>query len=215
MTAVRAVWTDFGGVLTPPVAQTLERFCADARVPVEEFQRAMRAVAQDCGVADPMAPLDTPLLDQRAWEVRMERELAGAGVPADLSDFPQRWFADRAINDTWVATLRRLRAAGVFVGLLSNMPPAWDRYWRDMVAPELFADLVLSFEVGVRKPEPAIFAVAGDRAAVPPQQCVLVDDLPANCAAARSAGWQAVCFSDTTTVNAALAELLGDPAVAR
>jgi len=207
--ARRAVWTDFGGVLTPPVAQTLARYCAQIGVPVEAFGAAMRAVAADAGVVDVMAPLDTPLMDQRTWERAMEDALADQGLSAQLADFPSRWFADRSTNQSWVAALRALRARGVFVGLLSNMPPAWDRYWRATVAPDgLFDDVVLSFEVGCRKPEPAVFALAAARAGTTPDRCLLVDDLEPNCAAAREAGWHAVRFESTPQAEQALGALL-------
>lgn len=203
--SVRAVWTDFGGVLTPPVGDTLGRYCAWLRVPVPVFRSAMAEVATECGVTDPMAPLDIPLVDQVTWERRMGGVLARHGYRVDLSGFPDRWFADRAVNAEWVVRLRGLRERGIFVGLLSNMPPAWDPYWRLMTAPaDLFDGVVLSFEVGCRKPEAAMFAVAAQRSGVPAGECLLVDDLPANCAGARAAGWHAVEFQDAASAGDAV-----------
>lgn len=201
-----AIWTDFGGVLTPPVGESVARFCGAAGLEPDVFQAAMRAVAERNGVRDAMAPLDTPLITQQTWERQMaEAVTAITGEPADLSDFPERWFADRAVNDSWVGWLRGRHRDGGFVGLLSNMPPAWDPYWRRMAPPDgLFTDVVLSFQVGCRKPEPAIFALAARRAGRDPGDCVLVDDLPANCDGARAAGWRAVRFTDTASAAAEL-----------
>jgi len=204
-----AIWTDFGGVLTPPVAESVAGFCRDTRLQPAVFQEAMRAVARRHGVSDPMAPLDTPLIDQVTWEQQMAAAVkARTGDIVDLSDFPRRWFADRPVNDTWIAQLRAWRRDGRFIGLLSNMPPAWDAHWRRMVAPDgLFDDVVLSFQVACRKPEPAMFALAARRAGLDPAQCVLVDDLPANCAGAVAAGWRSVCFTDARSASAAIADL--------
>jgi putative hydrolase of the HAD superfamily len=204
-----AIWTDFGGVLTPPVANTVTRFCRDARLEPAVFQQAMRAVAARHGTTDAMAPLDTPLIGQHTWEQQMVAAVkAITGDIVDLSDFPRRWFADRAVNQPWIAQLRAWRRAGRFVGLLSNMPPAWDEHWRRMVpADELFDSVVLSFQAGCRKPEPAIFALAARLAGQAPADCLLVDDLPANCDGARAAGWQAVCFTDATDAITRIAEL--------
>jgi putative hydrolase of the HAD superfamily len=130
--------------------------------------------------------------------------LADSGVAVDLSRFGERWFAGRPPNHSWVRRLREFRERGVFVGLLSNMPPSWDEQWRRMVSPELFDDVVLSFQVGSRKPDPEIFALAVRRCGVPAEECVLVDDLPENCAGARATGWQAVHFTDA---DAAATEL--------
>lgn len=208
---VRAVWTDYGGVLTPPVAETLEPFCARLGVPSATLLAAMRQVARDCGAGDDvMAPLDTPLLTQETWEHRMKEALAThSGVHVDLSDYPARWFADRAVNQPWLDTLHRLRRQGVFVGLLSNMPPAWDRHWRLAVPPEgLFDAVVLSYESGCRKPEREIFRMAAERAGVPGDQCVLVDDLAVNCAGAEQAGWHAVDFTDAADATARVEALV-------
>ncbi|MFJ4834146.1 HAD family hydrolase [Streptomyces sp. NPDC088747] len=201
---VRAVWTDYGGVLTPPTAQSMESFSARLGVPSAQLLAAMRQVSRDCGAGeDLMAPLDTPLLTQETWERRVEEALAAhSGIRVDLSDYPARWFADRAVNQPWLDTLYRLRGRGVFVGLLSNMPPAWDRHWRLAVPPEdLFDAVVLSYDSGCRKPEEEIFRLAAERAGMRPEECVLVDDLAVNCAGAVRAGWHGVEFTGAATAT--------------
>ncbi|GAA3505063.1 hypothetical protein GCM10019016_121760 [Streptomyces prasinosporus] len=210
--AVRAVWSDFGGVLTPPVDRDLEDFCAREGLPAAAFRRAMAEVARPFG-GDVMAPLDTPLLSEEEWARRMAAELArDAGVEADLSGFGERWFRGRRTNDAWLRFLRGLHDGGLFVGMLSNMPPAWDRQWRRMVQPDgLFDALVLSFEVGSRKPERRIFEIAAEAAGVPAESCVLIDDSAANCAGAEAAGWQAVHFTDAERAAARLRPLLALP----
>ncbi|GHH24870.1 HAD family hydrolase [Streptomyces rubradiris] len=209
---VRAVWTDFGGVLTPPIPRDLETFCRRTGIPADAFRTAMAAVAAPYG-GDLMAPLDTPLLTEDEWAARMNVRLRELGVEADLTGFGDRWFAGRETNHAWLDHLRTLHDQGVFVGLLSNMPPAWDRHWRRMVPPDgLFDGLALSFRVGVRKPQRGIFEAAAEMAGVAPGECVLVDDIEANCVGAEAAGWQAVHFTDTDTAAAALARRLARPA---
>ncbi|MEV1026837.1 HAD family phosphatase [Streptomyces sp. NPDC050264] len=208
---VRAVWTDYGGVLTPPVAASMETFCARLGVPPDTLLAAMRQVSRDCGAdGDLMAPLDTPLLTQESWERRVEDALAThSGVRADLGDYPARWFADRAVNQPWLDTLHRLRAQGVFIGLLSNMPPAWDRHWRLAVPPDgLFDAVVLSYEAGCRKPDEEIFCHAAERAGMRPEECVLVDDLAVNCAGAVRAGWHGIEFTGAEAATARVGELV-------
>lgn len=209
---VRAVWTDFGGVLTPPIGEDLEVFCHRAAIPVPAFRQAMATVAEPFG-GDLMAPLDTPLLTEEEWAERMTAQLQKAGVQADLTRFGERWFAGRRTNEAWLGHLHGLRRAGVFVGMLSNMPPAWDRHWRRMVPPDgLFAGLALSFQVGARKPDRRIFEAAAGIAGVAPEECLLVDDIAANCAGAEAAGWQSLHFTDAATAASRLARLLPGPA---
>jgi putative hydrolase of the HAD superfamily len=209
MSDVRAVWTDFGGVLTPPLGHTMSIFCREIGVSTDAFLAAMRTVGDSYGT-DPMAPLDTPLISEEQWAREMEAALLrDHGATADLSDFGDKWFTDRETNERWLATLRRLKADGMFVGMLSNMVPSWDRHWRLMVPPDdLFDDVVLSFEVGSRKPERRLFDLAADRSGVTPQECLLVDDLAANCEGATEAGWQAIHFTDTAAAIERLERLL-------
>lgn len=207
---IRAVWTDFGGVLTPPIPQDLATFCNRHGIPADDMRAAMTEVAAPFG-PDLMAPLDTPLLSEDEWALRMNASLQAKGIDIDLRGFGQRWFEGRQTNQPWLEHLRALRHAGHFVGMLSNMPPAWDPLWRRMVPPETFDALALSFEVGVRKPQKGIFEAATKMAGAAPEECVLIDDIEANCAGAEAAGWQAIHFTDTATVVAELASRLASP----
>lgn len=200
------IWTDFGGVLTPPIADSLAEFCRAHALDQAQLGKAMRTVAQKYGVQDPLEPLDRPLLTEAEWLVELNRELDGALALTTLAD---AWFNGRATNQAWVDALRELRSPTVRIGMLSNMVPAWDAHWRKMVdADELFEHVVLSFEVGSRKPESDFFAAAAQQAGVSASQCVLVDDLQQNCAGAIGAGWQAVHFQDAASAREELLKLL-------
>lgn len=101
------------------------------------------------------------------------------------------------LDDT-VAILRELHAARVPVYALTNwsaetFPLARERY--DFLA--LFGDIVVSGEVGVAKPDPAIFEVLRERVGRTLEECVFVDDGPKNVAAAAEAGLDAIHFTDT------------------
>jgi putative hydrolase of the HAD superfamily len=196
----RAIWCDFGGVLTPPVAVTVAAFCARVGAPAPALMAAMAAVARRFGTDDLMEPLDTPLISEAEWSSLMEAEVrVRFGLSIDLSNFAEAWFAHREPNAELVAHLKALRARGVFVGMLSNMVPSWDAYWRVMVPPEdMFDDVVMSFQIGTRKPQRAIYELAAQRAGLPPESCVLIDDLEQNCVGAHAAGWHAIHYTDNT-----------------
>ncbi|MBX9391687.1 HAD family hydrolase [Streptomonospora nanhaiensis] len=205
-TTIKAVWTDFGGVLTPPVEHTFAAFCAKTGLPPEPLMRAVFAVTARYGTDDMMLPLDTPLVTEQEWLGEVAQVLRDSdGIDASLVSLADTWFDDRETNEVWLEELHALRARGVFVGMLSNMPPAWDAHWRRMVPPEsVFDDVVMSFEVGRRKPGKDMFDLAAERAGVRPEECLLVDDLAKNCEGAVAAGWQAIRFAGT---GAAVAEL--------
>jgi putative hydrolase of the HAD superfamily len=73
---------------------------------------------------------------------------------------------------------------------------------------DLFELVVDSAFVGMRKPEPEIYALTLDRLGLPASSCVFVDDIDLNCDAAREAGMHAVHFRDTEQAVADLEALL-------
>ena len=102
-----------------------------------------------------------------------------------------------AIDDS-VEILRELHAAGIRVFALTNwsrelFPMALHRF--DFL--DLFEDIVVSGEEGVRKPDPEIFEILGRRIGRSVASCIFVDDSPANIKAAAAAGMDAILFSDT------------------
>ena len=204
----KGIWCDFGGVLTPPVAVTVAAFCARVGTTPQVLITAMTAVARRHGTDDLMEPLDTPLVTEHEWADQMEAEiLERFAVSVRLSNFSEMWFGDRAPNTELVEYLRADRGRGFFVGMLSNMPPTWDALWRKMVPPEgLFDDIVMSFQVGTRKPQREIYDLSAARAGVVPGDCVLIDDLEKNCGGARDAGWHAILYKNNSDTIAQLEE---------
>jgi putative hydrolase of the HAD superfamily len=67
-----------------------------------------------------------------------------------------------------------------------------------------FHDLVLSYEVGAMKPDPAIFRAALDRAQSPPEACFYTDDIAAYIDAGRSLGIDAVQFESRAQIEQAM-----------
>lgn len=74
------------------------------------------------------------------------------------------------------SVLRELRSRSFGVGLISN----WDRSARDVLTAAgllpLLDPIVVSSEVGVAKPDPAIFRIALERAGIAPERCLYVGD---------------------------------------
>jgi putative hydrolase of the HAD superfamily len=70
-----------------------------------------------------------------------------------------------------------------------------------------FDHLVLSFEVGVRKPRAGFFEHCQRLAGCPPRECLFIDDLPANVEGARACGWQGIVYTGIEDLRARLASL--------
>jgi putative hydrolase of the HAD superfamily len=79
---------------------------------------------------------------------------------------------------------------------------------------EIFDVVVDSAFVGLRKPDPAIYELTLERLGVPARAALFVDDIEANCVAARELGMRAVWFRDNdqaiADIEAALNSTRGD-----
>jgi putative hydrolase of the HAD superfamily len=105
--------------------------------------------------------------------------------------------AETAKNTALLEYIHRLRDRGFVIGMISNVASNWIR--DSFLSPEeqeLFDAMILSFEVGMTKPDPRIFMLACERLRVGPHEAVLVDDIERYCTAARVEGLQAIVYSN-------------------
>ena len=92
-------------------------------------------------------------------------------------------------TSTVTSLVRRARQAGLATAVLSNCGAnAYPREQWD----ELFDVVVVSGEVGLQKPDLAIYELTAERLGLPPGACVFVDDLAVNARAAATAGMVAI-----------------------
>jgi putative hydrolase of the HAD superfamily len=70
-----------------------------------------------------------------------------------------------------------------------------------------FDALILSHEVGLLKPAPAIYKLAVERTGMPAERVLLIDDLSANVQGARAVGMQALRYESSEQVRAELTKL--------
>ena len=139
-------------------------------------------------------------------QLRAFLEFAGLdATDADLADALAASFGDAIRTKLPIlyphvgTTLAALKRAGYRVGLISNTGRTWGRFLRpiqdELGVGRYFDDRVFSDEVGVRKPEPAIFERALEHLDLRPDEVVHVgDDLVADMAGAKALGMRAVWF---------------------
>jgi FMN phosphatase YigB (HAD superfamily) len=75
-----------------------------------------------------------------------------------------------------------------------------------------FDALVLSHEVGARKPRPEFFRHAQRLAGCAAEECLFIDDMPANVAGARALGWQGIVYARGADLASGLAKVGVRPA---
>lgn len=212
---ITTVVADFGGVLSTPLAPAFGIVQEHLRLPGEALGAALGGLAAERGV-HPLHELETGELSEPAFFGLLgDRLTADLGREVRLDEFSALYWEALAPNHALVEHLRGLRRAGYRMGLLTNNVREWEPRWRAMVpVDELFDVVVDSARVGLRKPDPEIYALTTERLGVPGTEVVFLDDFASNCAAAREAGWTAVRFEDTAQAIAELDAVLaarGDP----
>lgn len=199
-TSISGLLVDFGGVLTSNIFDSFGDFCrAEGLEPDTIRERFL----SDSGARKLLEQLEVGGMTEAEFEPSFA-EVLGVATHEGLID---RMFAGMRPDPEMVEAVVAAKRAGVRTGLLSN---SWgeDRYDRARFG-ELFDTLVISGEVGLRKPDPAIYALASERMELPPEHCVLVDDLPGNLKPARALGMATVLHRDAATTIDELEPLLG------
>jgi putative hydrolase of the HAD superfamily len=111
-------------------------------------------------------------------------------------------------NDVLLDYIRELKKS-YKIGMLSNVANNWIRdYFLTEDEQALFDEMIMSFEVGMTKPDPRIFLLACDRLRVGPHEAVLVDDVERYCEAARRERLQAIVYEDFEQLKHELNEIL-------
>jgi len=207
---LRAVITDWGGVFTRPISE-LVRVWADAdQVDWDTYVSVVRpwltaAYAPD-GAANPVHALERGECTIAEFEQLLAHRLVrtdGGSVRAEglLTRMMSAGDPIAAMYDL----IRDLRGRGLRTALLSN---SWGNAGYPRADfPALFDEVVISHEVGMRKPEPRIFRYAAQLVHMEPEQCVFIDDIAANVAAAEAIGMTGILHIDPVTTAARLAEL--------
>lgn len=202
--AVKAVLTDFGGVLTTSV---IEAFGAYSRSVSGDPALVLRLLRDDQEAAAALADHECGRLPQADFEARIAERLALHGVSVPPSGMVDAVQGAMRPDEPMLAALTGLRARGVPVALVTNS--LGDDCYRGYDLAALADVVVVSSEVGVRKPSRRIYQIACDRLGVAPEECVLVDDLAHNLAGAARLGIRGLHHVDSAATIAELDRLFG------
>jgi putative hydrolase of the HAD superfamily len=217
MSAVQAIISDFGGVLTSPLQESFVDLMQDSGVTLESLGKAMATIAERQG-SNPLFELETGRISEGAFFTALEDELSAAhGTEIALDGFGYRYFQRLEPNERMIEYMRELRGRGFKMAICTNNIREWEVHWRAMLpVDEIFEVVVDSAFVGSRKPEPRIYQITLERLGAVPDETVFVDDVEVNCEGARELGIEAIRFRSTEQaieeIETALRRDRGDPA---
>ena len=205
---IRAVISDFGGVLTTPLSAGFLAYQEEAGVSLEELGHAMQRAAEAYG-EHPLYALERGEIAEAEFARRLQEQL---GAEFDLARLRQLYFERIEPNPPMIGYLAELRGRGLRTALLTNNVREWEPLWRAKLPEleEIFELVVDSAFVGMRKPEGRIYELTLERLGdgLRPEECVFVDDFEVNCEGARAVGMTAVRFKDAAQAIAELESVL-------
>jgi epoxide hydrolase-like predicted phosphatase len=102
----------------------------------------------------------------------------------------------------------RVRTRGLKAGILSNSGPGAREAEACSGFEAVTDDIVYSHEVGLAKPDPAVYELTASRLGVAGEEIVFLDDAEVNVEGARAAAWHAVHHVDTVRSIAELERVI-------
>lgn len=192
----KAILCDMDGVL---------RHWESARPLEDEFGLPAGSI-RACAFADDLVmPAITGACTDEEWRGDIVKRLA-ANVSRDVAEMvvgrwsePSGWIDPEMLN-----LLGSLRERGHTVILVTNATTRLMNDLTKLAIHDRFDGIVNSAVVGVAKPDAAIYHHAVELAGVAPPDCLFIDDLPANVAAASQLGMIGLHFTGMNSVRAIL-----------
>jgi putative hydrolase of the HAD superfamily len=197
MAEIRAVVSDFGGVLTTPLMTAFMSLQDEIGVSPEHFGTALRDLTDKEG-ENPLFKMERGELSEADFLVELGRALEPLlDHEPHLHRFRELFIGGLEVNPPLIGLMEELKASGLKMALLTNNVREWEPVWRPMLpVDEIFEVVVDSAFVGMRKPEAGIYELTLERIGLSAPECVFVDDLAPNIEAARELGFHAVHFQD-------------------
>ncbi len=197
---ITGLLVDWGGVMTTNLFHSFSAFCESEGLDPAALAEAFRG-------NDAARELLIGFEEGRVGETEFENGLGRLLGVERAEGLIDRLFAGAQPEPSMVDAVRAARAAGIATGLISN---SWGttRYPRALLG-ELFVGVVISGEVGMRKPAPRIYELGAEAIDRAPAQCVFVDDLPFNLPPAQELGMATVHHVDPAATIAELERLFG------
>lgn len=199
--AVDAVLFDLGGVYTDSPFSAMAKAGADKGITAEETIDIVFG-SYDTDTDHPWHRAERGELDLESARAGITAIGAERGVEIDLFDMLAYMSSGGAgVREPVVELTRRIRGAGIGTALITNNIVEFREFWENMIPlGDLFDVVIDSSQVGIRKPNRAIFEMAlaqlGD---VVPERAAFLDDFPGNIAAANAMGMRGILVEDDPT----------------
>lgn len=207
MERTKALITDFGGVLTTSIFESFKQFAIDHGMEPDVLKTVFAETIAK-GPMNMLYRMETGELSQEEFETLFAEQLTErSGVRIEPLELKARMFSQVRPVPKIVNSITLIRKAGFPTALLSN---SWgpDGYPRETFG-DLFDAVVISGEVGLRKPDPEIYRLAAKLIDAEPSSCVFIDDLKDNVEGAEAVGMTGIHHREPEVTVATLEGMFG------
>jgi putative hydrolase of the HAD superfamily len=196
-------------VLTTPLQDAMASYAETLGIELQDLVRVvLRAYAGEDD--DLITGLETGRIPEKEFAVSLAQRLSEVTPqPVDPTSVVDDIFMGMELEDEMLDAVGKAHSNGLKTALLSN---SWSlrHYPPRAHLDDIFDVIVISGEVGLRKPDPAIYRLTIERLGVPAQECVFVDDHPGHLKAAVDEGMTTVLHRTPAQTIEELRALLGD-----
>jgi len=210
---IRAVISDFGGVLTSPLLGAFARFQEDTGVTLEQLGVAMTAGADQLDGLHPLFELECGRISEdRFLEILRDGLEPLMGERPPLHRFKETYFDGLHPNEEMIGLMAELSGRGYRMAILTNNVREWEPIWRaKLPVDEIFETVVESAFVGMRKTDREIYELTLERlGGIAAAECLFVDDTEVNCEAAARLGIRTIHFRDNAQAAAEIRSALDE-----
>lgn len=207
MSTYRGLICDYGGVLTGGVGSSFRAFERAEGLPKGTLFEVIGEAYASAEGDSPIVRFETGDASPDEFGRAMAAHLRERGHDVASEGIVQRIFAGTEHDPDMWEVVGRIHGHGVRTALLSN---SWgvDGYPVERLE-SVFETLVISGEVGLRKPDPEIYRLTAKRLDLPADECVFIDDLDRNVEAAEQVGMLGIHHTDLTVTVEALEDAFG------
>ena len=156
--------------------------------------------------------MTTPFVDQLSrGEMSSQRffeiVVRDTGFDGDFAEFARIWSDIFTPNEPMIALARRLKGRVTRLILSNTNAIHMDYVFGKFPIVRELEGLVLSYEVGLLKPDPRIYELALQRFGLRAGRTVFIDDIPTNVEGAQAAGLHGIHYQNPDQVRLELTKL--------
>ena len=196
---IRTTVFDAGGVLHSLESEHIKNDIIDTLgIASKQYDHAILELAPNLRLGK--------ITEQEFWKQFIEMTQAPNPLPKK-SLWAREYSKRYNVHDETIDIVNTLKTKGFKIAILSNTIAVHAKINRQMGIYKPFAEVILSCEVSLAKPDPKIYKLALRKLNAKPEQTVFVDDRAENTSAAATLGINAILFQDAKQLIAELNEL--------